>query len=107
GAAARHAGGRAPRLPHRRVEVAGVARIEREIDGARILALEQHVLPAGAAVLRAEDAALAIRSPRVPERRDIGDVRIARMHAHASDVARVAQADVLPRAPAVGRSIDA
>ncbi len=107
GTAARHAPRRAPRLPDGREHHARVVGIEREVDRARVLALEQHVRPGGAAVARAEHAALAARAPGVPERRHVDEVRVARMHAHAPDVPRVAQSDVRPRRAAVRRAIDA
>ena len=98
--AARHAPRGALRLPHRGEQHARVLRVDRQIDRARPLALEQHVLPRGAAVARAEDAALAVRAPRVAERRHVDEIGIARMHAHAADVARVAEA---PRWSTCGR----
>ena len=107
----RPAAGHAPRgtlrLPHRGKQDARVLRVDRQIDRARPLALEQHVLPRGAAVPGAEDAALAVRAPGVAERRHVDEIGIARMHADAADVAGVAQPHVGPRAASVIGAIDA
>ena len=81
-AAARHARGKALGLPHRREEAAWIRRIQRQIHRARPLALREHVLPGRAAVARAEHAALAARSPGMPQRRHVHGVGIAWVDAH-------------------------
>ena len=106
GPAAAHAPGRALRLPHRGKQDARILLVDRQVDGAGPLALEQHVLPRGAAIAGAEDPALAVRAPGVAERRHVDEVGIARVHADAPDVAGVAQSHVGPRAAAVIGAID-
>ena len=67
---------------------------------------EQHLLPALAAVLRPEHAALRVRAVRMPDGRDVHDVRIRRVNADAPDLAAVGQADVRPGLAGVGRLVD-
>src|SRR5262249_11435381 len=62
--------GSLPRRPEDRIDVLRVSGIEREVDGARVLVLVENLLPALAAVGRAEDAALRVRTGGVPEHGD-------------------------------------
>ena len=106
-ASARHRPRHALGLPHRREQHARVVRIQREVDGPRPLAPEEHVLPGGAAVAGAEHAALAVRAPGMPQRRHVHGVGVSRVHAHPADVAAIAEAEVPPRAAPVVGAIDA
>src|SRR4029453_1338387 len=78
----------AAHLERGRVERVRVARIEHEVDGAGVLIAVQHLLPALAAVLGAEHAAIGIRTPAVAERRHPRDVGIGRVHLQAADLTR-------------------
>ena len=106
-AAARQHPRDAAHLPDGGVEHAGVAGVQADVDGAGVLAHEEHALPGIAAVHRPEDAALLVRPEGVSERRDVDDVGILGVHPHGADLAALAQADVGPRLAAVGRLVDA
>src|SRR5262249_50005390 len=67
GAAARQCPEVAIPLPGGGVQDARVGRIEGEVDGARLVAAEEDLLPAPAAVPRAEDAALPVGPEGVAE----------------------------------------
>src|SRR5262249_27740834 len=94
-------------LPDRGVEPARVGQVEREVDRAGASALVEHPLPGTPAVARAVDPALLVRAPGVAECRDVHDVRVGRVDAHAADVAGVGQAEVAPGLPAVVGAVDA
>ncbi len=94
-------------LPGGRVEDAGVARVEGEVDRARLVAREEDLLPAAAAVPGAEDPALPVGSERVAERGDVHQVGVAGVDADLADVTAVGQPHVRPRLAAVGRLVDA
>src|ERR1700709_673516 len=70
--------GGAPGRPEGGVDHLGVAGLESEVDGAGVLVLVEDLLPALAAVARAEDAALGARAVGVPPRRHEADRRTAR-----------------------------
>ena len=105
--AAIHAPGLAADLPHRRVEHARIARVHRDIHRARGVAALQHLLPGGAAIGGAVDAAHFVGPPQVPERRHVDDVGILRMHAHRADVVAVLEADIAPGAAGIHALVDA
>ena len=88
--------GRPPRLPERGQDRLRVRGIEGEIDRAGVLVLEEDARPGPASVLRAEDSALRIGAVAVAERRDVHEVRVARIHDDAPDLPRVLEADVGP-----------
>ena len=67
----------------------------------------EDVLPRLAAVVGAEDAALLVRAPQVTHRRNVHDVRVARMDEDAPDVLRGVEAHVAPGVPGVGGLVDA
>src|SRR5438105_11536031 len=69
---------RAPRLPHRSIDDAWIARLEREVDRAGVLVPVERPGPVFAAVDRTEHAAFGIRSVRVAECGDEHDIRVAR-----------------------------
>ena len=98
---------RSTRLPGGGVEHARVARIHAEIHRARAVVHEEHALPRGPAVARAEHAALVIGAEGVAERRHVGDLGIAGIDANAANLPRIAQPHVLPGPAAVVRAIDA
>ena len=62
-------------LPHRRVDDVGVGGIDVDVLAAGVLVLEQHALERAAAVGRAEDAALLVRTVGMAERRHEQPVR--------------------------------
>src|SRR5439155_21568516 len=98
---------RTPGVPKRRIDNQRVVRLEREIDRAYLVALEQHLLPRRAAVARAIDAAIRIRAVDVSERGDEHDVRSARVDDHLADLPRRLEADVPPRLAGIGRLVHA
>ena len=102
-----HAPRRTARIPERRVDGARVTRIEREIDGAEVVAPEQHLLPRRAAVARTIDAAVRVRAVRMPERGDEDDVGIGRVDDDARDLTRVVEAQVRPIRTGVGGLVHA
>src|ERR1051325_5081723 len=107
GAAALQSPGLTDNLPESGVENIGVCRVEDEIDRARLVVTIENLLPGLAAVFRAEDAALSVRAEGVPERRDVDDIRVARVNAHAPYLPRVFEAHALPGLARVGRFVDA
>ena len=84
-----------------------VRRIEGEIDGPRVLVFVQHVVKRAPAVRRAEHAALVVRAVRMAERRDEQTIRVLRIDDDGTDLACLAQAEMLPARPGVGRLVDA
>ena len=106
-AAGVHAPRRALELPHRREEDARIGRIDREVDRAGGVVEEEHLLPRLAAVGRAEDAALRVRSEGVAHRGDEHAVGVARVDDDVADLLRVVEAEMLPAVAAVGRAIHA
>src|SRR5206468_7787739 len=94
---------RASEAPGGGVEDARVRRIERQVDRAGVATHVEDAVPRLAAVARAEHAALLVWPERVAHRRDVDEIGIVRMDADARDVARVFEADVLPRLAGVRR----
>src|SRR5690242_7430180 len=107
GAAAHERVGVALHLPDAGVENVRVVRVEGEVGGAGTLALVEHLLPARAAIARAEDAALGVGPPGVAEGGDVGDIRILGMDDDVANVACVGKAGVAPGSPAIAGLIDA
>ena len=107
GAAAVEAPRAAPALIGGRVHHLRIGRIDRDVGDAGVVVDEEHVAPRLAAVDRLEEAALAVRAPQVPERRDEDDLRVGGMKRDAGDVPRVAQPEMIPGAAAIGRLVDA
>src|ERR1700730_9113131 len=68
--------------------------------------MEQHPLPALAAIAGAEDPALLVRAERVPECGDERDIRVSRINDDGADVPRVAQTEVLPGLAGIERLVD-
>ena len=68
---------------------------------------EEHVLPAGAAVERAEDTALAALAEDVAEGGDEDDVGIGRVDGDASDLLRLDESHGCPGLPRIARLVDA
>src|SRR6202041_3530308 len=71
----------------------------------RVLVFVQHLLPGAATVGRAEDAALVIRTVRMPEYRCKQSVRIARVDNHRRNLLPSAQAKVRPTLASVRRPV--
>src|SRR5258705_82343 len=103
------AAGECPRfaahLPQRGEQRIRVAGIEDDIDPAAVAIAEQHPLPGLAAVAGAEDPALLVGAERVPECGDERDVRVSRINDDGTDVARVAQTEVLPGLAGIERLV--
>ncbi len=105
-AAAFHGPGPSHRLPDRGVENARVGRVDGQVHRARLVADEEHLLPGLAAVLRAEDPALRVRTEGVAQRRDVDEVGVARVNTDSGDLAGLLQADVTPALAGIGRPVD-
>ena len=95
-------------LPERRVDDVRIARIDADVVAADVLVLVEHLLERRAAVGRAEDAALGVRTVRMAERRDEQPIRIAadRPRCSRSSACRAA-AEMRPRLAGVGGLVDA
>ena len=105
--AARHLVFDAVGLPQRGEHHVRVPAIDRDIRGAGLRVLEQHLLPRRAAVGALEDAALVARHAVLAEVGDEHDVGIRRMDADFRDRVGVGEADVGPGLARVGRLVDA
>src|SRR4029077_3171030 len=82
---------RTTRVPERGVNGLGGRRIEGDVDGADVVALEENLLPGRAAVARAVDAAIGVRAIDVAERRHEHDVGVLRIDEDAADLPRVVE----------------
>src|SRR5581483_980100 len=105
--AAGQAPGSAAGLPQRGEEGVGVVGVEGDVDRACLVVLVEDLLPALAAVARAEDAAFGVGAVSMAERGHEDHVGVARIHNEAADVARVAESDVLPGLSTVLRLVHA
>ena len=94
--------GRPARLPESRVHDAGIARLEREIDGAGVLVAVEHALPDPAPVGGEKDAALGVGAVGMAESRDQDPIRVAGVDQDSPDLLRVPKPDVDKGLPAVG-----
>jgi hypothetical protein len=83
-------------LPQNAVNDVRVLRIELHLNAAGVLVDEENLFPGRAAVRRAEDAALGVRTVRMPETCDKDDVRLCGMDDEAADLLHVRKANVLP-----------
>ena len=92
---------------HPGVNNTGITGLQLDIHCAYAIRNEQNLAPSLSAVRGFEDAALSIRFESVALRRDPNDVRISRMNANASNLARVVEADEFPCQPTVGRFVHA
>ncbi len=99
----RHAAG----LPKGGVDDPRIVRVEGDIDGARVLVPIKDILPGGATVQRAEDAAGRVGPKGVSENRRVDQVRVGGVDPQLADLAAVAQPDVGPALPCVGGLVDA
>ena len=82
-----------------------IAGLQLNIHSAHVIGNEQNLAPGLSTVRGFEDAPLSIRFESVALRRDPNDVRIRRMNANRSNLARIVEADELPRLPAIGRFV--
>src|SRR5207245_8105107 len=78
-----------------------------QVDRSRFLVLEEDLLPALPAVPGTEDAALRVRTVGVAEGRDVGEVRVLRVHEESADLARVLEAHGRPGLAGLGGLINA
>ncbi len=81
--------GCANHLPQRGKERVGVVGIKHNVNGASLVVLEQDLLPRGATIGSAEDAALFIRPVGVAQSRDKNDVRILGINYNRANVLRI------------------
>ena len=95
------------RLPQYGINLARIARIERQVHRARAIVLVEDLLPARAAIGGPEDAALGVRAVRVAQHRDEDAVGVARVHQDGGDLLCVSQVQVPPALAAVGGFEDA
>src|SRR5262249_41953735 len=84
-----------------------ILRVHRQTRAAGFLVDEQHLLPMLAAVGRAEDTFLSLRSRQPSGRADEDDVRVGRVDEHAGVAAGFVEAGVRPRASGVDRFVAA
>src|SRR6185437_5278574 len=91
----------APRLPEGRVERPRIRGVHDEVDDPRRVVAKEDLVPRLAAIRGLVDAALGIGGPDMPERSHVYDVGIVRIDTHARDLARLREADVRPRLPAI------
>jgi hypothetical protein len=96
----------APHLVQTGVHDARILRIDAHVDATGGLVDVEHLLPGLAAVLRAEDAAVGVRSPEATHRGDEHDVRVAGVDRDVARVQRLAQTHVGEGLAAVGRLVD-
>src|ERR1700730_3819874 len=80
---------------------------EGQLGTAGVLIGEENLLPGGAAVRRAEDAAVRLRRVGVAQGARKRDVGIVRIDDDASDAARLFEAHVFPRLSGVDGLVDA
>src|SRR5690349_4722204 len=80
--------------------------VYRESRATGVLIDEQDALPRLSTVRRAVYASFLLRAGDAPERTDVNDVRIRRMHDDASDAAGLVEPHVLPRRAGVRREVD-
>src|ERR1700733_11336909 len=99
--------GRAAGLPQGCVDDLGLSGVGAEVNRAAVVILAENFCPSGAAIAGAIDAAFRIGAEAVAERGDEDDVRVARVHQDASDLLRIAQADVAPGDAAIAGFVHA
>src|SRR5262249_42228316 len=83
-----------------------VARVDAHVRAAGLVVLEEHPVPALAAVGSAVEAAVLVRAEGVAEDRGEGHVRVLRVDGHRADLPDLLP-DVLPRLAGVGALEDA
>ena len=84
----------------------GIVRIEGHVDASGVLIFVENFLPGLAAIGRAENTALGVRSVGMAERGHENDVRIVGIDDDFADGAAVAQANVLPGLASVERFVN-
>src|SRR6185312_3434753 len=94
-------------LPHTRDQRVRIVRIHGEPGAADILAAEENPVPVLAAVGRAVDALLLLRSGRAAQYAGEDDDRVGRMNDDAADPAGLWKSHVGPRMAGIGRPVDA
>src|SRR6266581_9728758 len=73
-------------LPQRGVNRLRVSWLERNVNRAGVLVMEENFLPVRPAVFGAKDAALLVRAIRVSQHRHKNSVRIARINDNSSNL---------------------
>src|SRR6185436_15450471 len=81
--------------------------IEHDVDAAGVLILVQNFVERAAAIERAEDSALDIRTVRMSEDGDEQTVGIARIDGDHRNLLTVAKSEMRPCFSSVGRLVDA
>src|SRR5262249_15329596 len=102
--------GDAPRRPQHfprgGVEHLWIRRVHSDVGGASPIVDEEHALPRRSAIFRSEHTAFLIGAVWMSDRRNVDDVRVRRMNAHAPDLAAVWKSHVLPRPARIDRLVD-
>src|SRR5690606_12913896 len=104
-AAARHRPRLPECIPERRVDDVRILRIDRDVDGAGLRIAVEHLLPGAAAVAGPVEPTVLVLHAVLAEAAGEDDVAVRRMHAHAREVAGLAQSDVLPGLARVRRLV--
>ena len=94
-------------LPQRRVDRAGIARINAHVIAARVFVFVQHAVECASAVRRPINAALGVRPVRVAECGDEEPIGIGGIDIDHRDHQRGVQARVHPGAARIRRFVDA
>ena len=97
----------APRFPDRGIDDARIVLVDAQVNRAGFVADKEHALPASPAIPRAKDAALVIAPESVSQGRYKDRIRVLRVDAQLADMPRIAQAAMLPTAPAIAGFVDA
>ena len=80
--------------------------VELQVGRAGVFVLIQNLLESLAAIGRTKNAALGVRAVRMPHGSDKKAVRIFRVNNNCSNLLRVAQSEVHPRFPRIGRFVN-
>jgi hypothetical protein len=94
-------------LPDPGEEEARVARAHGQIHRTGTIADKEHLLPALAAVGRAEDAPLLVGSEDVTQRRHVDQVGVLRVDPDAGDLTRIVETHMGPVLAGVGGTVEA
>src|SRR5262249_14421845 len=87
------------RVPQRGVDVLRVRRIDHDVDGANVVALEQDFVPRAPAVGSLVDATIWTRLVEMTDGGDKDDVRILRIDCDLADVLAVVEAGISQMRP--------
>src|SRR6516162_4950520 len=94
-------------LPEGRKQHTRIARIHRQIDGARVGVSIQHFAPGPSAVARSEDPALIVGAEYVAKCGDIDEIGVQGMDADAADEPGSTEAQMAPGPAGIRRFVNA